>query len=211
MKKEVIPDASHVGLSGRKGGLGIGEEKNFDLPTVQGGLTLPLLTPTPRPATPSSFPPLPVFCMQQQVYECSDGLAKHSEIYFYWTILPSFFSPADSSVNSRPLYEAVNLETTYQRQILLLKNQTSQGNSWDQGDPQPNLAHDLAISETSELGKKTIWGEGDREIVQWIWSVQGKDVLSGDGSSSSKSRSIWMQSSYGFVLFCSSSVEKLLG
>ena len=148
--------------------------------------------------------------MQQQMYEWLDGLAKHSEIYFCWTILHSFFSPADNSVNSRLLYEAVNLEITYRKQILLLKNQTNKGNAWDQGDQQPNLAHDLAINETSELGKKTIWGEGDREIVLWIWSVQGKDVLPGDDSSSSKTRSIWMQSSCGFLLFQSSSVEKLL-
>ena len=36
-----------------------------------------------------------------------------SKIYFCWTILHSFFPPADNSVNSRLLCEAVNLEITY--------------------------------------------------------------------------------------------------
>lgn len=192
-------------LEGREK-LGLGEEKNFDLPTIQGGLSS-----SSAHLPPHSFPSPPVFCMQQQMYECLDGLAKHSEIYFCWTILHSYFSPADNSVNSRLLCEAVNLEITYRRQILLLKNQTNKGNSWDQGDQQLNLAHDLEISETSGLAKKSVWREGDRGIVLWIWSVQGKDVLPGDGSRSSKARSIWMKSSCGFALSWSSSVEKPLG
>lgn len=53
---------------------------------------------------------------------------------------------------------------------------------------------------------------GDRAAVLRIWAVRGKDVLlPGDGSSSSETRSIWMKSNHGLVVFWSSRVEKPLG
>ena len=138
-------------LEGREK-LGVrGEKKSFDLPTVQGGLS------SSSPPLSPSFPfPPSILHAAANVWTLGWLGKTLSEIYFCWTVLYSFFSPADSSVNSRPLCEAVNLEITYLIQTLLLKNQTKKGDSWDQGDQRPNLAHELRVSETSELGEKTI-------------------------------------------------------
>lgn len=139
-------------LEGRKK-LGVrGEKKSFNLPTVQGGLSSSSAHLSP------SFPFPPSILHATANVWMLGWLGKTlSEIYSCWTVLYSFFfSPADGSVNSRLLCEAVNLEITYLIQTLLLKNQTKKGDSWDQGDQQPNLAHDLRVSETSELGEKTV-------------------------------------------------------
>lgn len=132
-----------------------------------------------------------------------------SKIYFCWTILHSFFPPADNSVNSRLLCEAVNLEITYLMHTLLLKSQTKKIDSWDQGGLQPDLVHYLRVRETLELDENTIW-DGGWVVVLGIRSGKGKDALSADGTSSSKTRSIWMKSNSGLELFWNSGVDKLL-
>lgn len=186
------------GLLEERGKRDIERGKSFDLPTVLAGLSSPS-------AHFSSFPllPSPVFCMQEQVYECLEGLTKHSprciSIGQSWGFFP-LLTTLSIAVSSASLW--IWRWRTWRRYCCL--------KTWHQGDQQPNLVSYLGVSDTLELGEKTIWDAGQGGSL-CLRTGQGKDVLPGSGSNSSKTGSIWMRSNSGLELVWHLRVDKPLG
>lgn len=183
-----------------------GEKKSFDLPTVQGGLSSSSAHLSPS----LPFPPS-ILHAAANVWMLGWLGKTLSEIYFCWTVLYSFFFPcsrlstAGSSVRlwiwrSRTWYRHCCLKTRPRKGTPEIRVTSSPiwPMTWESVRPQSLVKRPSRV--------------GDRAVVLWIWSVWGKDVLlPGDGSSSSKTRSICMKSNHGLVVFWSSRVEKPLG